>query len=196
MAGSVARGENYFHCAIAEQIVMVRRGSIQEIPAQTRAIEIFPNIAAAREPVGCKSILVLRALNDVERFREASRRACVVEVQMRKQHVRNARWVDTHARQFIDTALLFGHHGIINVGDRTPMGVRVRDALHRVAAVNHDVSFRMLNQKPGDRNFIRFVEALIHFDVVQLALQRAALEHIQTKVCHRMFWGVKRGFFL
>ena len=189
MAGSVARRENHFHCAIAEQIVVVRRGSLQEMPAQARSIEVFPNIAGAREPVGCKSVLVLRALNDVERLREASRRACVIEMQMRKQHVRNARWIDAQACQLIDTSLLFGHHGIINVGDRTPMGVGVGDAFNRVAAVNHDISFRMLNQKPGDRNFIRFVEALIHFDVVQLALQRAALKHVQTKVCHRIFWG-------
>jgi hypothetical protein len=30
---------------------------------------------------------------------------------------------------------------------------------------------------------------------VQLALQRAALEHIQTKVCHRLFWGVLIAVF-
>jgi hypothetical protein len=46
----------------------------------------------------------------------------------------------------------------------------------------HDISFRMLDQKPGNWNFVRFVKPLIHFDVVQLALERAALEHVQTKV--------------
>src|SRR5580692_1071142 len=127
------------------------------MPAEARSVEVFSDIGAGRKPIGCKSVLVLHALNDMERLRKTPGCAGVIEVKMRKQHVRNACWIDTHARQFIDAALFFGHRGKGKVGNRTPIAVRVADAFNRVAAVDYYISFRMLNEKPGDWNFIRFV---------------------------------------
>ena len=67
MAGSMARGEDHSHRAVAKQVIVVRRGSFEEMPVQARAIEIFPDIAGAREPIRGKGILVFGSLNDMER---------------------------------------------------------------------------------------------------------------------------------
>src|ERR1700730_13211044 len=89
MSGSVAWGEDHFHRAIAKQVIVIRRGSLQEMPRQAGTIKILPDIAAAREPIRRESVFVLRALNDMERFRKTPGGASVIEVQMREQNVRN-----------------------------------------------------------------------------------------------------------
>jgi hypothetical protein len=159
------------------------------MPAQTRPIKILPDITAGRKPVGSEGVLVLRALNDVDCVGEAARRAGVIEVQMRKEYIGNARWIDFQAFQLRYTALFGGHGWKVEIGDSTPLGMRVIRAFDRVAAVNHEISLWMLNKKPRNRDFIRLVQTLVHFDVVEFTFKRAALEHVQTKICHRFFWG-------
>ena len=97
MTGRVTRGEDHFHRAIHKKVIVVSRGSLQEMPANPRSIEIFPDIAATGKPVGCISILVLLALDDMERLRKAPRRPGMIQVKMRKQDVGNARRVETEA---------------------------------------------------------------------------------------------------
>jgi len=84
MAGRVTRGEDHFHRAITKQIMVIRCSSLEEMPAQAGSIEVFPDVAGAREPVGRKCVLVFRALNDVEGLRETSCCAGVIEMKVRK----------------------------------------------------------------------------------------------------------------
>src|ERR1700740_515610 len=118
---------------------------------------MFPDITPGRKPIGGKSVLILHSLNDMECLRETARRPGVIKMKMRKQYVRNARWIDSDARQLIHTLLFFSHYRIIDVRNPAPMSIGIADAFSGVATVNHDVSFRMLNEKPWDGNFIRFV---------------------------------------
>src|ERR1700730_595497 len=187
MAGCMARGKDHFYGAISEQIVIVREWSLQEMPAQTRPIKILPDITAGRKPIGSEGILVLRALNDVDCVWEAARRAGVIEVQMRKENIGNARWIDIQAFQLLCTALPVGHGWKVKICDGTPIGLRVIRAFGRVATVYHEISLWMLNKKPRSGDFIRLVQTLVHFDVVEFAFKCAALEHVQTKICHSFF---------
>src|SRR5271165_5775778 len=153
----MARGKDHFHRAISEQIVIVRAWSLEEMPAQARSIEILPDIAADRKPIGSESVLVLRALDDVDCVRKAAGGARVIKVQMGKEDIGNALWIDFQAFQLIYTSLLLGHRRKVNIGDSTPIGMRVIRAFESVAAVDHDISLWMPNKKPGNRNFIRLV---------------------------------------
>ena len=84
VAGRVTWGEDHLHRAITKQVIVIRCSSLQEMPAPAGSIEVFQDIAGAREPVGRKCVLVFRALNDMEGLRETPCCAGVIEMKVRK----------------------------------------------------------------------------------------------------------------
>jgi hypothetical protein len=48
------------------------------------------------------------------------------------------------------------------------MFIGLSSAFNRVTAIDYDIAPGMLDKKPGHRDAVKLVQALIHFDTVQL----------------------------
>jgi hypothetical protein len=95
-------------------------------------------------------------------------RSGVIKVQVRLQHVCHIVWFNSHALQFIHTTLLDPHLRARLIRCQTPMFIGLSSAFKPVTAVDNDIASGMLDKEPGHRDSVRFVQALIHFYIVQL----------------------------
>jgi hypothetical protein len=48
------------------------------------------------------------------------------------------------------------------------MFIGLTSTFNRITAVDNDIASGMSDKEPGHRDAVRFVQALIHFDIVQL----------------------------
>ena len=158
---------------------------LEQDPVDPRLLVVGLDVAAGREPVGRVRVLVLVGGGDDLRVGELVDRrhgARVVEVQMRLQDEADARRVEAVRLQRRDACLLRGHDRVVHVEGVTPVGALVLGALGRVAAVDDDVAARVGDQEPRHRDLVRLTQPLAHLDVLDVALERAALEHVQPDI--------------
>ena len=97
---------------------------------------------------------------------------------MRLENETNVLRLDPDRSTLIDAVFGNLHDRIIGVDHRSPVSALVDRRLDRSATVDDDIALRMLDEKPGHRDF-KISIALIHFDVFDLRLQRSRLEHVQ-----------------
>jgi len=167
MTGREDRGER----AVAVHIVIIVLRTVEELPLQTRLVEVLADIAAASKPVGRKGIFIFRALHDVGRIGEATDRAGMVEMQVGLHDVFHIGRIETERLDLVNAAHVLIQNRPIDIADTAPVTARVGRDFDRIATVDDGVPIGMGNQEKWDWNLIVRTIALVHLDVVYLAFQ-------------------------
>jgi hypothetical protein len=105
----------------------------------------------------------------MDRIREPAHCPAVIKMEMRTQNIPHTIGINFQSLKFVHASLLRLHCRKVNVDGGTPSFSRIVCHFDRVPAINDHIPFGMLNQKPGNRYFTRFIETLVHLNVMDLA---------------------------
>jgi hypothetical protein len=75
--------------------------------------------------------------------------------------------------------LLGRHLRPVHIGDVAPVTAGIGRALGGVPAVDDREASRVLDHVPGHGDLVLLAQALVHLDVLDVALERPAFEHVQ-----------------